>query len=99
MKVKENIRLRIWDIEPEILHILNIALSGVVVRPLKMAVFLLFAHPLLDQGLFHLYPVHRTDVPTYLPQAPGPRPQAQLMMYTRGCQRGPKGCALLLVPW
>ena len=72
VKVKENIRLRIWDIEPEILHILNIALSGVVVRPLKMAVFLLSAHPLLDQGLFHLHPVRRTDVLTYLPQAPGP---------------------------
>ena len=72
MKVKENIRLRIWDIEPEILHILNIALSGVVVRPLKMAVFLLSAHRLLDQGLFHLHPVRRTDVLTYLPQAPGP---------------------------
>lgn len=55
VKVKENIRLRIWDIEPEILHILNIALSGVVVRPLKMAVFLLPVYPLLNQVLLHLH--------------------------------------------
>ena len=41
-----------------------------VVRPLQMAVPLLSARPLPDQGLFHLHPTQMTDLPIYLPQAP-----------------------------
>ena len=39
-----------------------------MVRPLAMAILLLFVHPLLDQFLLHLHPAHRTDLPSYLPQ-------------------------------
>ena len=41
-----------------------------MVRPLKMAVLLLFAHPLMDKNLLHLHPTYMTDLPTYLPQVP-----------------------------
>ena len=41
-----------------------------MVQPLKMAVLLLSVHPLPDQGLLHIHPMHMTDLPTYLPQAP-----------------------------
>ena len=41
-----------------------------MVRPLKMAVLLFFAHPLMDKNLLHLHPTYMTDLPTYLPQVP-----------------------------
>ena len=41
-----------------------------MVRPLKMAVLLLYVHPLPDQCLLHLYLTHLTDLLTYLFQAP-----------------------------
>ena len=31
--------------------------------PLRMAALLLSVHPLPDQGLLHLHPVHTTDLP------------------------------------
>ena len=34
-----------------------------------MAVLLLCVHPLPDQCLLHLYTMHMTDLPMYLPQA------------------------------
>ena len=54
---------------------------ALVVRLLKMTVFLFSVHPLLDQGL-HLHPTHRTDLPTYLPQA-----LASDCFYQRGNER------------
>ena len=39
-----------------------------MVRPLAMAILLLFVHRLLDQVLLHLQLAHRTDLPSYLPQ-------------------------------
>lgn len=41
-----------------------------MVRPLKVAVLLLFVHPLLDQCLLHLHPTHLTFLHP-CPQAPG----------------------------
>ena len=40
-----------------------------MIRPLKMAVFLLSVH-LLNQFLLHLYPTHSTDHPIYFLQDP-----------------------------
>ena len=53
-----------------------------------MAVLLFSVHPLPDQCLIHLHPIHMTDLPTYLPQAPA-----------GDCshQRGGEGRAPLLV--
>ena len=59
-----------------------------MVRPLKMAVLLLSVHPLPDQCLLHLYPMHMTDLPTHLPQAPAS---------DHSYQRGGEGFAPLLV--
>ena len=59
-----------------------------MVRLLKMAVLLFSVHPLLHQSLLHLHPMHVTDLPTYLPQAP-----AGDCSY----QKGGEGRALLLV--
>ena len=59
-----------------------------MVRPLKMAVLLFLVHPLPDQGPLHLYPMHVTDLPTYLPHAP-----AGDCSY----QRGGEGRTLLLI--
>ena len=39
-------------------------------RTLKMAVLLFSVHPLPVQCLLHLYPMHTTDLPLCLPQAP-----------------------------
>ena len=39
-----------------------------MVGPLKMAVLLLFVHPLPDEHPLRLNSTHRTDLPTYLPQ-------------------------------
>ena len=36
-----------------------------MVRPLKMAALLLPVHPLPDQSLPHLHPIHLTDLPSY----------------------------------
>ena len=38
-------------------------------RPLRMTALLLSAHPLSEQSLLHLHPVHKTDLPMYLAQA------------------------------
>ena len=35
-----------------------------MIRPLKMAVLLLSAHPLLNHSLLHLYPTHMTELPS-----------------------------------
>lgn len=61
---------------------------ALVVRLLKTTVFLFSVHPLLDQGLLHLYPTHRTDLPTYLPQS---------LASDRSYQRGNEGRVPLLV--
>ena len=59
-----------------------------MVRPLKMAVLLLSVRPLPDQCLLRLHPMHLTDLPEYLPQAP-----ASDCSY----QSWGEGCAPLLV--
>ena len=46
-----------------------------MMRPPKVAVLLLSVPPLLDQCLFHLHPIHMTDLPTYLP-----RPQLVIVL-------------------
>ena len=48
----------------EVLH------NSVHGQPPKTAVFLLSVHPLHDQRLLYLHPVHMTDLFTYSPQAP-----------------------------
>ena len=40
-----------------------------MVRPLKMAVLLLSVHPLPNQFLLRLYPMHTTDHPTTCPRS------------------------------
>jgi len=45
-------------------------LPAYMVKPLRTAILLFSVHPLPDQYLLHLYPIHKTDLPTYLPQAP-----------------------------
>ena len=61
-----------------------------IVWPLKIAVLLLSVHPPPDKCLFHLYLMHRADLPPYLPQAP-----AGHCSY----QRGGEGHALFWFPW
>ena len=61
-----------------------------MVRPVKMAVFLLSVHPLPDQCLLHLHPTHMPDLPVNLPQA-----STTDSSYQRGCE----GRALYWFPW
>ena len=54
-----------------VLSFFSSAVSTVcMVKPLKMAVLLLFARPLMDKNLLHWHPMYMTDLPTYLPQVP-----------------------------
>lgn len=70
-----------------------------MVRPFNIAVLLLSVHPLLDQWLLHLYTIHMTDLPTYLPQT-----QLVIILALNqnistmvAFRRGSEGCAPLLV--
>ena len=58
--------------KPQVELFINVLpmLIGRMVRPLKMAVLLLSLHPLPDQCLLHRHSTQKTDLPTYLPQAP-----------------------------
>ena len=63
-----------------------------MVRPLKMTVLLLSVHPLPNQCLLHLHPIHMTDLPANLPQL--------VIVLIKGAVRGViRGMPLYWFPW